>query len=319
MRINRQLIRKAYDINPLLPYLLPQCRTIENASNELRWLKDYFISKPPAQLKKACIKRYNGMPLQYILGTQPFGKDLNILCKKNVLIPRWETDEICSFVNEIFLKKRLEGVHKPKTVIIDLCTGSGCISASIKEAYSNVSNMFVYGVDVSEPCIKLSKENQEYNKLDNDFENNKTWLGYVLHDVLNPKNDLLNRLKNKNEWTGRDISDSSNTPFIECIISNPPYIAKSQLPELNVSVKKYEPHKALFGELQFYKNFVNVWSQHCNSFFYELGDESQYECIKAGLDDKQWIVKKWIDGNDKLRGVYGYRKSLKGDYEYYIK
>lgn len=322
MRINRQLIKKARDINPLLPYLLPQCRTIENASTELRWLTDHFSSRPQSELTHACKQRYRGMPLQYILGTQPFGRYLNILCRKNVLIPRWETDEIASFVNDVLLKKRLQSIGEnqtnSKTVILDLCTGSGCIAASVKEAYPNFHNLFVYGIDVSKACIHLSRENQVFNKLENFKDNDNTWLGYTLHDVLNPEEALLDRLKKTDEWSGGEF-EGSTSPFIECIVSNPPYIPYKQLPELNVSVKNYEPHKALFGELEFYKNFVDVWSPHCNSFFFELGDTTQVDAIKDNLDVDTWTVHKWIDGNDKIRGVYGYRKSLKDDYEHYIK
>ena len=322
MRINRQLIQKAQSINPLLPYLLPQCRTLENASTELRWLKEHFQSKPEALLKHACMKRYKGMPLQYILGTQPFGKDLNILCKKNVLIPRWETDEICTFINDVLLKKRFEKLEKEqklKKVIVDLCTGSGCMSLSIKETYFNVKNLHVYGIDVSKPCITLSNDNQKFNNLENDKGKGETWLGYVLNDALNPSKELINRLREKNEWSSvLNVDSKSNAPFIECLISNPPYIPSSRLSQLNVSVKNYEPHKALFGDLQFYQNFVDVWSNYSNSFFYELGESSQYECIKTGLNPNQWIVNKWIDGNDNLRGVYGYRKHLQNDYEHYI-
>ncbi|SGZ38150.1 related to Mitochondrial N(5)-glutamine methyltransferase MTQ1 [Hanseniaspora guilliermondii] len=320
MRINRQLIKKAKNINPLLPYLLPQCRTIENASTELRWINEHFSSKPKSEFIEACKRRYKGMPLQYILGTQPFGKNLNILCKKNVLIPRWETDEITSFLNDVLLKKRLQTIREnqenSKKIILDLCTGSGCISASIKESYPDIKDLFIYGIDVSKACIDLAMENQVFNNLENNKGNYDTWLGYLLHDVLNPKKELFKRVKKMDEWTGGEFETSS--PFIECIISNPPYIPHKQLSELNVSVKNYEPHKALFGELEFYKNFVDVWSPHCNSFFYELGDITQLDFIRNNLDEDTWTVHKWMDGNDKLRGVYGYRKSLKNDYEHYI-
>lgn len=35
-----------------------------------------------------CRRRSQGVPLQYILGDQPFG-DLEILCQRGVLIPRF--------------------------------------------------------------------------------------------------------------------------------------------------------------------------------------------------------------------------------------
>lgn len=39
------------------------------------------------QLKKLCVERARGKPLQYIMGTEYFG-DLEIACEPGVLIPR---------------------------------------------------------------------------------------------------------------------------------------------------------------------------------------------------------------------------------------
>lgn len=39
------------------------------------------------ELYRLCLERSRGKPLQYIIGDQPFG-DLEILCRKGVLIPR---------------------------------------------------------------------------------------------------------------------------------------------------------------------------------------------------------------------------------------
>jgi methylase of polypeptide subunit release factors len=101
-RIPTSLILKSYRENPLLPSLLKECRTLESARNELRWLREGAIkasknnnnaspiearSSWQLALRKMCALRSRGKPLQYILGDQPFG-ELEILCEKGVLIPR---------------------------------------------------------------------------------------------------------------------------------------------------------------------------------------------------------------------------------------
>lgn len=100
-RIPPSLIIKAYRDNPLLPLLLKECRTLDSARNELRWLRERALreSQSPSRLaqrspagwrtrlKSMCHRRSRGYPLQYILGDQPFG-DLEILCRPSVLIPR---------------------------------------------------------------------------------------------------------------------------------------------------------------------------------------------------------------------------------------
>lgn len=108
-RLSNELIRHAFTINPLLPLLLRTCRTLPSAHNELRWLRQHvdarletkFSGKKDvlAPLRQRCVvnlvkERARGVPLQYILGSQPFG-DLDILCRKGVLIPRCGTPSFC--------------------------------------------------------------------------------------------------------------------------------------------------------------------------------------------------------------------------------
>lgn len=67
-----------------------------SAENELRWLQEHVNQLSPTkneeekklELWKLCKRREKLEPLQYILGTQPFG-DLEIKCTKGVLIPRY--------------------------------------------------------------------------------------------------------------------------------------------------------------------------------------------------------------------------------------
>src|SRR4051794_29533431 len=106
------LLHHARRKHPFLPILLRECRDKRSAQNELRWLIEHAItlqSSPQTRkrrkfltnissapgwwttLRKLVWRRAKGEPLQYILGTQPFG-DLDILCKRGVLIPRSETE-----------------------------------------------------------------------------------------------------------------------------------------------------------------------------------------------------------------------------------
>lgn len=105
-RIPTSYILRAYQQDPLLPLLLQECRTLDSAQNELRWLREWAVQKfyqrtsrfgagthrsTPgwrSHLRSMCRERARGVPLQYLLGDQPFG-DLEIICKKGVLIPRY--------------------------------------------------------------------------------------------------------------------------------------------------------------------------------------------------------------------------------------
>lgn len=105
-RLPTKLILKAYKENPLLVHLIKECRILEHARNELRWLQEAAVAKAANTemsfenrdrhyitrgwqqvLRRMCIDRGRGKPLQYILGDEPFGQ-LQIICQKGVLIPR---------------------------------------------------------------------------------------------------------------------------------------------------------------------------------------------------------------------------------------
>jgi hypothetical protein len=98
-RISTSAIRTAYAIDPLLPRLLPPCRTLGAAQNELRWLREHVDGAAAARrargdavskgafLRHLVRQRARGTPLQYLLGTEFFG-ELEISCRPGVLIPR---------------------------------------------------------------------------------------------------------------------------------------------------------------------------------------------------------------------------------------
>lgn len=76
--------------------LLPVCRDLSSAENELRWLKEHahHVSahrlsgdKDRHILARYVARRASGEPLQYILGSSFFG-ELEIRCRPGVLIPR---------------------------------------------------------------------------------------------------------------------------------------------------------------------------------------------------------------------------------------
>ncbi|PFH58029.1 hypothetical protein XA68_14253 [Ophiocordyceps unilateralis] len=70
-RLPPWLFRQAKKQSPHLVALLPACRDVGSARNELRWLREHC--NDPRRLASLCRDRGRGVPLQYILGSQPFG------------------------------------------------------------------------------------------------------------------------------------------------------------------------------------------------------------------------------------------------------
>ncbi|KAL1963210.1 hypothetical protein VTN77DRAFT_8643 [Rasamsonia byssochlamydoides] len=276
-RIPTSLILRAYRRDPLLPVLLKECRSLDSAQNELRWLREKAINDFAAdsikrqqqsprgtewrrQLKSMCFQRARGKPLQYILGDQPFG-DLEILCRKGVLIPRVETELYTFHAVDLILNDMgcKYSTRAGPLRILDLCTGSGCISLLLHALLApHVKDLTIMGIDVSTRAIKLAQKNLEHNLkrglLSGRARNEVLFrradvLG--LQDIRGPKlEDVLSDL------SSGQINESGSSilsPSLcwDVLISNPPYISPSDLKNGTTarSVRVYEPTLALVPPL----------------------------------------------------------------------
>ncbi|KAI1455261.1 S-adenosyl-L-methionine-dependent methyltransferase [Annulohypoxylon moriforme] len=250
-RLSPSLLWRAYRTSPHLAALLPVCRDLASARNELRWLREH-VSKVASShgnsqnlqsnswsnaleqdllLGYLCRKRGRGVPLQYILGTQPFG-DLEIKCRPGVLIPRPETEAWVMRIADI-ARRELPGSNENIGMgkglrVLDLCTGSGCIALLM---YSLLRRQFpglrVRGVDIEPKALALSRENLVYNMR----------LGLLpneAQDVKFEKADIFSA-----EWL-------SSLGAVDVLVSNPPYISTQGFNrDTERSVRRYEPKLAL--------------------------------------------------------------------------
>ena len=101
-----------------------------------------------AEYEALCAKRCERVPLQWLLGTQPFCGHL-FEVSPQALIPRPETEllvERALAVREAF----------PLPRVLDLCTGSGCIACSFA---LGAPDMTVEACDLSEGALALARRN----------------------------------------------------------------------------------------------------------------------------------------------------------------
>ena len=177
-----------------------------------------------APLEQAILRRLNREPLQYIMGEWEFF-GLRMFCGKGCLIPRPETEMLA----EIAIK------NLPRNgVLLDLCTGSGCISVAV---LNNRPDVTAVAVDISGEALEYAKKNAEY------------------HNISSSRLKLVNA----------DIYEYVPTIFPDVIVSNPPYIKSCDMETLSPEVKN-EPFIALDGGhdgLDFYKliakYYANKW------------------------------------------------------------
>ncbi|EXU60204.1 peptide chain release factor N(5)-glutamine methyltransferase [Mycoplasma mycoides] len=158
-------------------------------------------------------------PLAYILKSKYFYSN-NFFINKDVLIPRNESELIIDHVSE-FVK------NNNNLLIVDLCTGSGCLGISC--ALLNDQNKVIL-TDISYKALKVANKNIKKFNL-----TNTTCLNGNFIDVL-----IKNNLK------------------ANLIICNPPYIDINDQ-NIDKNVIDFEPSIALFAPnkgLYFYEILI---------------------------------------------------------------
>jgi len=115
---------------------------------------------------------------------------------------------------ELMVEKIVK-IFKTKDIfVLDIGTGTGCILLSI---LSELKNSKGIGIDISSKAIQISNANSR-------------------------KHELTERTK----FYKRSLNEIYHNKF-DLIVSNPPYIMKKDIKNLNEDIKKFEPKLALDG------------------------------------------------------------------------
>ncbi|HWR58672.1 MAG TPA: peptide chain release factor N(5)-glutamine methyltransferase [Thermodesulfovibrionales bacterium] len=184
-------------------------------------------------------------PLQYIVGLVDF-YGLKIKVGPGVLIPRHETELI---VEEAIKTLKLSSLcvtseNRNALRILDLCTGSGCLALALAK---EVRNSQVTGIDISEKALEYAALNATINGITN--------VTFIKGDLYEP------------------VYGSR----FDLIVSNPPYIKRSEINHLPPEIRTWEPVSALDGGedgLLFYRGILSRSSDYLaddGSLIMELG------------------------------------------------
>ena len=135
------------------------------------YLKKYY----KGNLSDAIKRLDNGEAVQYIVGNVEFYNSI-INVNKNVLIPRFETEELVEKTIN-YIKK----YFKDKIDILDLGTGSGCIAISLAKN----TNSSIDAIDISDSALEVAKYNAKANNVDINFiKRDMTIPDDKLYDVI---------------------------------------------------------------------------------------------------------------------------------------
>lgn len=217
-------------------------------------------------------KRKKHIPLQYILGVWEF-MDLEFKVGDGVLIPRDDTSVLINAgVN--FLKEK----KTPK--IVDLCSGSGCISIALEKSLKNAPE--IYGIEISQKAFQYLEEN---------IKNHSSKVTAINEDIFTAHKKFENN-------------------SLDAVISNPPYIKTSELNHLQLEVR-FEPTIALDGGesgLDFYKKICEFWIPKLKRgglLAFELGIGQLEDVKQIMLDKNLKSIKKMKDINNIDRVIMG--------------
>jgi release factor glutamine methyltransferase len=223
----RYLLFEAFDTD-LTHFILDRFRVI---------YEDELVLDRMNQYRLMIEKRSQRIPLQQITGSREF-MGLEFYVNEHVLIPRQDTETLV----ELILKDFKSG----KPVVLDMCTGSGCIAISLKKLGGFDC---VTGVDISKEALTVARRNSD------------AILGASGITLI--ESNLFGALGAEQKF--------------DVIVSNPPYIPTEIIKGLQPEVRDFEPMLALDGKedgLFFYRQLVSDGRRFLNpggSVYFEIG------------------------------------------------
>jgi len=224
--------------------------------------------------EEALEKLNSGYPVQYIIGNVEFyGNIINV--NENVLIPRFETEYLVQKTLKYLEKIKLDSLN-----ILEVGTGSGCISIALKKEL----NCMIDAIDISAKALDVAVQNAKANNVE---------INFLLCDIHN----------------------FSSEKKYDLIISNPPYVPYNSEYDNKIL---YEPEGAIFAKeegIYFYKIILDKVKNNLKDNYliaFEIGDKEGSkikEIIKCELPNSEVVIQK--DLNNYERYVFISNKNIK--------
>jgi release factor glutamine methyltransferase len=222
-------------------------------------------------------RRGNREPLQHITGSTSFC-GCEIAVSRAALVPRPET-ELLAELGWGFLATS----HASAVTALDFGTGTGCIAIALA---AHCPAAKITALDVSPDALALAKQNAEANKVAEriEFLHGDGFAAFL-------SEGRVPRVPDQNDG---DLHGPSLRQF-DLIISNPPYIAASDIETLQPEVRDFDPRTALDGGtdgLDFYRRLAKeaqAFLKPDGKLMLEFGD-GQADAIRQIFEREKWIV-----------------------------
>ena len=180
---------------------------------DIEYLKKYY----EGNIEDALERLSHGEPVQYIVGSVDFYGN-KIYVDKNVLIPRFETEEL---VDNII--KKVKNKFNKKISILDIGTGSGAIAISLKKELDSD----LTATDISKEALLVAEKNAKSNNVNINFINTNLFDGInKIFDVIvsNPpyisENEEIEEIVKNNEPSIALYAKDDGLYYYEQILKN---------------------------------------------------------------------------------------------------
>jgi len=231
------------------------CNVLKVTKKEL-FLLTSISSRYIYQVQQLCFKLASGASEEYLIETANFyGRDFFV--DERVLIPRNDTEVLVSTM----LKQLHENIDINNMIYIDVWTGSWCIPISVVEEMHPLRFEQILALEISQDAMDVAAQN---------IETFSPW-----------KIEL--RESNLLSWVFHDNFSNKNL----CISANLPYIKDGDYDNMDASVIRNEPNRALYG-------WAKTW--------FELYRELIKQCFQIKQVHKIWeihlFIEIWFDQKD---------------------
>ncbi len=205
-------------------------------------------------------RRAAGTPVAYLVGHREFFS-MSFQVTSDVLIPRPETELLVVRVIDLAKEQGTDTAIQ----IADVGTGSGILAIC---SAKHVPNSSVTAIDISPAALAVARANAERHGVADRIE--------FLHSDL--------------------FAERPATAAYDLIVSNPPYVATSEMAGLDTGVRDHEPHLALDGGEQGIEIIKRLIPQAANRL-----KPGGWLLIEVGPGNAA-LVEQLVAGEEKLSG-----------------
>ncbi|MCM2293550.1 peptide chain release factor N(5)-glutamine methyltransferase [Allorhizobium sp. BGMRC 0089] len=222
-------------------------------------LKDQEVLSPEAleRIERALVRRHAREPVYRILGSRNF-YGLELALSTETLEPRPDTELV---VDALLPYLKRQAAEKGTVRVLDLGTGTGAIALALLNECAEARAL---ATDISEGALQTARENARRNGLSDRFATcHSDWF-----DAIEGRFDM--------------------------IVSNPPYIERGMIGELEPEVRLHDPARALDGGvdgLDCYR-IIAAGAEACL-------EPDGYVGLEIGFDQKQTVTDLFEDAGFK--------------------